>query len=104
MVVPYEVLLYRGISRELEKAPEKQNMQEVLRRFSIESNPGIRTEGFNTNIFTAMRHWLGPSNRVQVVNTNVVRIDTNIHDDNMHANTDVVIHEIAVIANQYRLF
>lgn len=104
MVVPYEVLLYRGISRELEKAPEKQNMQEVLRRFSIESNPGIRTEGFNTNIFTAMRHWLGPSDRVQVVNTNVVRIDTNIHDDDIHLNAGTVINEIAKIVSQYRLF
>lgn len=104
MVVPYEVLLYRGISRELEKAPEKQNIQEVLRRFSLESNPGIRTEGFNTNIFTATRYWLGPSNHVQVINTNVVRIDTNIHDDDIHANTDVVVHEIAKIVNQYRLF
>lgn len=104
IVVPYEVLLYRGISRELEKAPEKQNMQEVLRRFSIESNPGIRTEGFNTNIFTAMRHWLGPSNRVQVMNTNVVRIDTNIHDDDVHLNAGTVINEIAKIVSQYRLF
>lgn len=104
MVVPYEVLLYRGISRELEKAPEKQNMQEVLRRFSIESNPGIRTEGFNTNIFTAMRHWLGPSDRVQVVNTNVVRIGTNIHDDDIHLNAGTVINEIAKIVSQYRLF
>lgn len=104
IVVPYEVLLYRGISRELEKAPEKQNMQEVLRRFSIESNPGIRTEGFNTNIFTAMRYWLGPSNRVQVMNTNVVRIDTNIHDDDVHLNAGTVINEIAKIVSQYSLF
>lgn len=104
MVVSYEVLLYRGISRELEKAPEKQNIQEVLRRFSLESNPGIRTEGFNTNIFTSVRYWLGPSDRVQIMNTNVVRIGTNIHDDDIHANTDVVIHEIARIVNQYRLF
>lgn len=104
MVVPYEVLLYRGISRELEKAPEKQNIQEVLRRFSLESNPGIHTEGFNTNIFTSTRYWLGPSDRVQIMNTNVVRIETNIHDEDIHANTDVVIHEIARIVNQYLLF
>lgn len=107
MVVPYEVLLYRSISRELEYADtltESARIQEILRRFSVESNPGIYTRGFNANIFTTMRQWLGPSDCVQVMNTNVVRINTNIHDDDADKNMRVVAGEISRIVDRYSIF
>ena len=107
MVVPYEVLLYRTISRELEyydPVSQTTRMEEVLRRFSVESNPGIYTKGFNANIYTTMRQWLGPSDTVQIMNTNVVRINTTIHNDDANANMRVVAREISRIVDSYSMF
>lgn len=107
MVVPYEVLLYRTISRELEyhdTLSQSARIEEVLRRFSVESNPGIYTRGFNANIFTTMRQWLGPSDCVQIMNTNVVRINTNIHNDDADANMRTVVEEISRIVDHYAIF
>lgn len=95
LVVPYEVLLYRGISRELEKPKEKQNIQEVLRRFAIENNPGVYTKPFNQNLFTYLRKWLGPSDRLdQILCTNAVRLNDSIYEDTTKPDTDIVLDEI----------
>lgn len=106
MVVPYEVLLYRTISRELEyhdPLSQTTRIEEVLRRFSVESNPGIYTKGFNANIYTTMRQWLGPSENVQIMNTNVVRINTTIHNDDANANMRAVVQEISRIVDHYSI-
>ncbi len=48
---PPEVLLYRSVERELKKAKDKQNMQEVLRRFYSEQYEDMGYREVNTSHF-----------------------------------------------------
>ena len=102
MVVPYETLLYRSIAREIEKPAEKQNIQELLRRFSVEHNPGIYTRPFRVNLFCNMRRWLGPSDYIYINNTHVVRFGGSIHEDCTLKDVATVLHTIDTkVYNRY---